>query len=292
MSLTTTIVIPCFNAREYTELCLASIEARTPEPHDLVLVDNGSTDGTAEWFAASGAGTLVRNDLNLGFATAVNQGIEFSTGDVVVVLNNDTVVTEGWLTALQGALERDPGVGVTVPVSNMVIDPQTVEIDYEPTTLDGLDEFASSRSARLAGRGHAMSRISGLCMAIRRELLAQIGGFDPRFRLGNFEDDDFALRARSAGWRLWLCEDVFIHHFGHRAFLQLDEDYDALLHENAYRFCAKWDLPLDRDPRGCDPPRPFDAERDRVPLDLPMRAGAEGGRMPRAGSQVSAAPAD
>lgn len=292
MSFSATVVIPCFNAWEYTEACLSSLARCTPEPYDLVLVDNGSTDGTSERFQAVGSGTLVRNAQNLGFSIAANQGIELSTGDVVVLLNNDTILTEGWLRVLLDALADDEDVGVAVPVSNFVIDPQTVPITYSAAPSEDLEAFAADRARRHSGRGRDLTRISGLCMAIRRDLLVQIGGFDPQFRLGNFEDDDFALRARAAGWRLRLCEDSFIHHFGHRSFVQLDEDYDELLHENAARFCLKWGLPLDRDPRGCEPPRPFDPERDRVPLELPARAGAGVAEIPRMGSQVSAAPAD
>lgn len=269
-----TVVIPCFNAWEYTEACLSSLARCTPEPYDVVLIDNGSTDGTSERFQAVGSGTLVRNAENLGFSIAANQGIELAAGDVVVLLNNDTIVTEGWLGALLDALVADEDVGVAVPVSNFVIDPQKVPVTYSAAPGEELEAFAADRAHRLAGQGRDLTRISGLCMAIRRELLAQIGGFDPRFRLGNFEDDDFALRARSAGWRLRLREDSFIHHFGHRAFAQIEEDFDALLHENAARFCLKWGLPLDRDPRGCDPPRPFDATRDRIGLELLMRPGA------------------
>ncbi|MGI9540110.1 MAG: glycosyltransferase family 2 protein [Miltoncostaeaceae bacterium] len=292
MTVSTTVVIPCFNAWQYTEACLASLAHRTPEPHDVVLVDNGSTDGTSERFASLGPGTLIRNDENLGFSLAANQGIEQSAGDVVVLLNNDTILTEGWLGALLDALSADADVGVAVPVSNFVIDPQKVPVTYSAAPGAELDAFAADRAHRFAGKGRDTTRISGLCMAIRRDLLAQIGGFDPRFRLGNFEDDDFALRARAAGWRLRLREDSFVHHFGHRTFTQLDEDFDALLHENAARFCMKWDLPLDRDPRGCDPPRPFDPQRDRVPLDLATHVRARAGEIPRMGSQVSAAPAD
>jgi GT2 family glycosyltransferase len=103
-------------------------------------------------------------------------------------------------------------------------------------------------------------------MAIARRVLERVGGFDTRFAVGNLEDDDYGLRARLAGFRLWIADDSYVHHFGHRTFAIIDEDYDALLAENAARYALKWDLPLDRDPRGLLPPRGWDPERDRLPL--------------------------
>ena len=97
-------------------------------------------------------------------------------------------------------------------------------------------------------------------------MLEAIGGFDTRFRVGNLEDDDYAVRARLAGFRLWVADDGFVHHFGHKTFEIVGEDHDGLLYENALRYAAKWDLPGDADPRGVMPARGFDPARDRVPL--------------------------
>ena len=103
-------------------------------------------------------------------------------------------------------------------------------------------------------------------MAIGRDVIDAIGGFDTRFEVGNLEDDDLCLRARLAGFRLLVADDSYVHHFGHKTFDLVADDYDALLQENAMRYRMKWDLPLDRDPRGLLPGRPFDPARDRVPL--------------------------
>lgn len=104
-------------------------------------------------------------------------------------------------------------------------------------------------------------------MAIPRDVLDAVGGFDPVFRIGNFEDDDYSLRVRLAGRTLWICDDSFIHHFGHRTFAILPDDYDALMTENGTRFAAKWDVDLAAD-RELEhlPRRAFDPRRDRVDL--------------------------
>ena len=103
-------------------------------------------------------------------------------------------------------------------------------------------------------------------MAIARPVLDAIGGFDARFEVGNMEDEDYALRARLAGFRLRVADDSFVHHFGHKTFDIVDGEYDALLEVNAMRYAAKWDLPMHGDPRGVLPARGFDPATDRIPL--------------------------
>lgn len=260
------IVVPCHDELRYTALCLRSIAAWTPEPHEVVVVDNGCTDATSEWAAANGA-AVVRSAVNMGFAGGANLGMAAARGDVVVLLNNDALATPGWLAGLLGALAREPGVGIAGPRSNWVSDDQIVaDPGYDEAPSDELDAWAAARHRELAGRGRRVERISGLCMAIARPVLDAIGGFDTRFEIGNMEDEDYSLRARLAGFDLWVADDAYVHHFGHRTFAASGEDYDALLYENALRYAAKWGLPMDSDPRGRPPGRPFDPAADRIPL--------------------------
>jgi GT2 family glycosyltransferase len=262
------IVIPCHGNLLYTALCLESIARHTPEPHEVVVVDNGSPDATAGWCEERGA-TVIRSRVNLGFAGGVNLGLAAARGEVAVLLNNDALATPGWLTALLAALGREPGVGIAGPRSNWVSDDQIIpDAPYDEAPSEALDRFAAERARAHAGKGREATRLSGLCMAIARPVLERIGGFDTRFRLGNLEDDDYTARARLAGFRLWIADDSYVHHFGHKTFAALDEDYQSLLHENALRYIAKWDLPADADPRGVLPARAFDPARDRVPLPL------------------------
>ena len=262
----TTIVIPCHDNLLYTALCLQSIAAHTPERHEVVVVDNGCTDATSEWSAAHGA-RVVRSPVNLGFAGGVNLGLAAADGDVVVILNNDALATPGWLAGLRGALEREPGVGIAGPRSNWVSDDQLLRHPpYAEAPSEELDAFAAARARTHAGTGYEVRRLSGLCMAIARPVLDRIGGFDTRFEVGNLEDDDYGLRARLAGFRLWVADDSYVHHFGHRTFALTGEDYEALMRANAMRYVFKWDLPHDADPRGVLPARGFDPLRDRVPI--------------------------
>lgn len=266
----TSIVVPCHDNLLYTALCLRSVAAWTPEPHEVVVVDNGCTDATSEWAGAEGA-RVVRSRVNLGFAGGANLGLSAARGELVVLLNNDALATPGWLAGLHGAL-RD-GAGIAGPRSNWVSDDQIVTpVPYAEAPSPELDAFAAARHRRFAGGGRDVARISGLCMAIRREVLDAIGGFDTRFEVGNMEDEDYSLRARLAGFRLRVADDSYVHHFGHKTFDIVDEAYDALLERNAMRYAAKWDLPMHGDPRGVLPARGFDPATDRIPLPRPAAA--------------------
>jgi len=262
----TSIVVPCHDNLLYTALCLQSIARHTPGPHEVIVVDNGCTDGTADWCSAAGL-TVVRSPVNLGFAGGSNLGLAAAGGDVVVLLNNDALATPGWLEGLRGALAREPGAGIAGPRSNWVSDDQIIpHVPYAEAPSAALDDFAAARARDHAGRARETARVSGLCMAISRSVLDAIGGFDTRFEIGNMEDEDYALRARLAGFRLWIADDSFVHHFGHKTFALMGEDYDTLLNGNAMRYAAKWGLPIGGDPRGILPERAFDAVRDRIPL--------------------------
>ena len=101
----TSIIVPCWNQREFTQHCVRALVRHTAPDWDLIVVDNGSTDGTAEYLAGLQDGgrvpvTIVRNERNLGYPAAINQGLQVARGEHLVLLNNDTVVTEGWLDQL------------------------------------------------------------------------------------------------------------------------------------------------------------------------------------------------
>jgi len=101
----TSIIIPCWNQLEFTRRCIASLKRHTRAPWELLVINNGSTDGTKEYLAGVQDGapvpvTVIDNAINRGFPSAVNQGLQFAHGEYLVLLNNDVVVTEGWLDQL------------------------------------------------------------------------------------------------------------------------------------------------------------------------------------------------
>jgi len=243
------IIILCCNQLEYTRLCLESVLRHTRQPYELILIDNGSTDGTLahlEGVRDEGPGTrgpervvVIRNETNVGFPAGCNQGLGEARGRYLVFLNNDTVVTEGWLSGLVGwALHDWPEVGLVGAVTNYASPPQQVPVPYKD--LSGVDGFAARRRSEFAKQALRVDRLTGFCLLVRSEVLERIGGFDERYGLGFFDDDDLCVRAREAGFRLLVAQNVFIHHFGSRTFTSMGIDCERQLKENFYQFKAKW----------------------------------------------------
>lgn len=281
----TSIVVPCCNALEYTQLCLESVLRCTQANYELVLVDNGSTDGTAayleSWQSRLGRRLgpirveVVRNTENRGFAAAGNQGAAHARGPFLVFLSNDTLVTDGWLTCLTRCVRhRWPEAGLVGPVTNWPPPaPQQVPIDYRD--LKDLPAFGACRHREHRGRAQEVSRLSAFCLLARREIFEQVGGFDERFGLRYFEDDDLCLRVRQAGYQLRLVLDSFVHHFGYRTFQALRTDHRQQWRRNYEVFQAKWGahpevLSVPSDNAGTVPPK-----RPRVSLCMIVKNEAE-----------------
>jgi GT2 family glycosyltransferase/Flp pilus assembly protein TadD/glycosyltransferase involved in cell wall biosynthesis len=249
----TSIIILTYNQIEYTKKCIDSIFKNTSEPFELIVVDNGSSDGTVKYLESEVLGRntavrlkLIKNKENKGFAGGNNQGIAAATGGYILLLNNDVVVTSGWLEILVNCAERSSKIGIVGPRSNYVSGPQLVkEVSYNTTNLEGLSEYASKFADTYSGQVQRVLRVVGFCMLIKRLVIEKIGGLDDRYGLGNFEDDDLSLRAAIAGFESWIAKDCFIHHFGSRTFIGANIDFRKSLHNNWEIFKKKWGLPED-----------------------------------------------
>jgi glycosyltransferase involved in cell wall biosynthesis len=280
----TSIVIPCWNQLEFTRHCVAALTRHTRPAWEFILVDNGSTDDTAAYLAGVQDATavpvtVVANSTNLGFPAAINQGLQLARGEYLVLLNNDVVVTDGWLDQLVALVNAKtqvtaehseiahvktdsengnrtiidfnearapaaggPTIALAGPMSNYAAPPQLVEsVPYHD--LRGMHGFARRWRDEHRVQWFTVPRLSGFCLLMKRTVYDKIGGLDERFGIGFFDDDDLAERARRAGFELAVAHDLFIHHFGSRTFAGNGIDADKLLEENARRFAAKWGLP-------------------------------------------------
>jgi GT2 family glycosyltransferase/glycosyltransferase involved in cell wall biosynthesis/tetratricopeptide (TPR) repeat protein len=241
------IIILAHNQLRDTQQCLASIEKHTPLKHELILVDNGSTDGTGQFFRGYAVKhshvRVILNRANLGFSAGNNQGLACATGEFILLLNNDTVVTPGWLERMLAILESNADCGMVGPVSNSVSGPQKISVNY--SNLEQLPKFAAQWSAEHAGQSAEAARLVGFCLLLRRQVVEKIGGLDPQFGSGNFEDDDLCLRAGLAGFKLRIALDSFVHHTGGQTFKGAKIDYRASLERNWELFKSKWGLPKD-----------------------------------------------
>ncbi len=241
----TSIVILTFNQHEYTKKCIQSIRKHTPEPHEIVFIDNGSTDGTVKWLNKMAAEnenySVIENSDNLGFARGCNQGIEASGGEFILLLNNDVVVSDGWLSGMLECHRHAPDAGIVGPMTNNISGPQRVSSeDYR--SIEYLDEYAKKFRDKHRHRRIPLRRIVGFCMLFTRELVEKTGLLDETFGTGNFEDDDLCLRAALEGFRNYIAGDVFIHHFGSRSFLGNKLDYGGIMSGNRKLIEKKWML--------------------------------------------------
>ncbi len=241
------IIILTWNQLSFTKECLESIERHTQEPHEVILVDNGSTDGTLPWLTQLVADrenySLIANSKNLGFSKGCNQGIEAARGSHILLLNNDTVVTHGWLSGLLECLHSSPDTGIVGPMTNSISGIQMVpQATYAETT--GLEGYAAEFRGKYRGRRIPLRRIVGFCMLFRRDLVEKIGLLDERFGSGNFEDDDYCLRSALAGYRNLVAGDVFIHHHGSVSFKGNGIDFGKAMSGNHSLFNKKWSGPF------------------------------------------------
>jgi O-antigen biosynthesis protein len=240
------IIILTRNRLDVTKACVASIQRHTPESHEIIFVDNGSTDGTIPWLRElAGNATncrLIENGENRGFSAGCNQGMLAGHGEYILLLNNDVVVTPEWLSGLLECFSTN-NVGIVGPMTNNISGPQKWPwVDYRE--LDDLESF--SRSFRRSNRYFRFPtrRVVGFCMMFRRELMDKVGLLDEQFGSGNFEDDDYCLRAALEGYQNLIAGDVFIHHVGSATFQGNQVNYREALMRNQEIFNHKWSRPV------------------------------------------------
>jgi len=240
------ILVVTYNNLALTRLCLASIQrAAGALPFEVIVVDNASTDGTQAWLRQTAARallplTVVENAHNAGFAAGNNEAARRARGDVLVFLNNDCVVVDGWLEALVAHLDRDRSLGLLGPVTNSGGNGEA-QLGTRYADLDGMRAFAAEYTRAHAGVVDDVPMLALFCAAMTRERFAAAGGLDERYGRGLFEDDDLALAVRRRGWRVALARDVFVHHYGGASFSRLPPgEYLRLWWQNRRAYERKW----------------------------------------------------
>jgi len=231
------IIIPLYNKVEYTKQCLEALTLNTDQSlgYEVVLVDNASTDGTADYLRTlSGDVTIVTNRKNLGFAKGCNQGGRIARGRYLVFLNNDTIPHPGWLDGLIKGTEQDGAdiVGARLLYPNGRAQHAGVAFNEQSIGYHIFNGFPADAPA--VNRKRFMQCVTAACMLVKRELFTELGGFDEGY-LNGFEDVDFCLRAGERGRRiLYTPESVLIH------FEETSEGRKAHDEPNIRRFLARW----------------------------------------------------
>jgi GT2 family glycosyltransferase len=251
------VVVVTFDNLAFTRMTIEALIANSRDQDvELIVVDNGSSDGTREYLRDLGEARhdvrLVMNPSNAGFARACNQGLAVARGELLVLLNNDALVPPGWLDPIRAAL-ANRAVGLAGPVTNRIGNEAEIEVGYE-TWGEYLRE-AAERAARHAGETTEIGTVTMFCMAMRRATYERLGPLDQRFQIGLLEDDDYSLRAHEAGLATICLQDLLVHHFGEASFggLVPTGDYGRILEANKQRFEQKWGRPWEPYERGVKP---------------------------------------
>jgi len=225
------IIIVSYNSRKDLETALHSLtEPAATTPHEIVVVDNASTDSTAAYIRERWPRVrLIASESNLGFAQANNVGIHNTSSELVLLVNPDTIVTGAAVDRLVSVLESQPDVAIVGP--RIVDGNGRAELSFgamispwaelrQKILVRGNDRGLSLITAivdRMTRRTHRVDWVSGACLLIRRQDLDQVGGFDPRFFM-YAEDVDLCAAVRSHGRSvLFSAEPQVVHLRGRSA---------------------------------------------------------------------------
>lgn len=240
------VIILTYNNLNLNKICIDSVLKKTAYPnYELIIVDNASSDGTVKYLEQLNKEKhnhvkIILNKENLGFAAGNNVGILHSSGKYVVLLNNDTVVTRGWLTNLVKHMEKDEKCGMVGAVTNSIGNEAMIAVKYR--NLQELEKFAYLYT--LLHRNEItcnVDRLALFCTIIRKSLIEKVGMLDEIYKVGMFEDDDYALLVKSSGHHFYVAEDVFIHHVNNASFKKLHpEAYKKIFNENKRIYEEKW----------------------------------------------------
>ena len=224
------IVIPVFNQLHFTKICIESLQGTLLRDGEIIVIDNGSSDGSAEYLSECSNIRVITNRENQGCTVAWNQGVRVSHASWIAILNNDIILSTNWLDGLLD-FAREKNVDIVSPAF------REGEYNYD------IAEYSREYVQRM----HSVARMGiaqGVCFIVRRRVFDQIGLFDENFMIGQFEDSDFFRRAKLAKFILGTTGCSFIHHFGSvtQDSIRKGESVKPYEAENRAYFRRKWAL--------------------------------------------------
>ncbi len=260
------VIVLSWNGKPYLEDCLTAVLTQSYPDFEALLVDNASTDGSADFVAERfPRARIIRNSQNLGFAAGMNVGLKAAAGEILVLLNQDTVVRENWLTALVEAMAADREVGVA---GCKILESDGKTIQHAGATLEylsishhyGYGELDQGQYDTL----RAVDFVTGAAMGIKRVVVEKIGYLDEDFFPGYFEDVEFCLRAREAGYKVIYVPQAVLIHFQSSSIGQDSYAQNRYYHTNRFLFLLK-NYTLDQLAIDLS-----SAERERLKITLPL----------------------
>ena len=228
----TAIVVLSYNNEYLLQRCIESIYNNcNPESYFLVVFDNGSKDGTADWLASWGENhdeaLVILNETNLGFSGGNNAACQYISEDYdVFFLNNDVRVPPNALFWLRMGLYEADDIGGVGAVQNYADADQFQDVTFDRP--EKYVEYGASINIPLKNALEEQSKICGFALLIRREAW-DMTGFDERFNPGYVEDDDICLNIRSHGYRMMVCHNAFIYHVGSQSFIRVENPHQLFV---------------------------------------------------------------
>jgi GT2 family glycosyltransferase/glycosyltransferase involved in cell wall biosynthesis len=241
------IVIPVYNQWIYTAACLRSLaESTNAASFEVIVVDDQSSDESSTRLADIDGLIYLRNEQNLGFIGSCNRGAGQARGQYIVLLNNDTQVSEGWLDALLKTFQQHPDTGI---VGARLIYP-------DGTLQEAGGIIFRDGSGWNYGKGDEANRpdylflrevdyCSGACILMNTELFRELGGLDGHYAPAYYEDTDLAFQVRSKGLKVYVQPAVsIVHHEGVSSGTDLNSGAKRFQKVNREKFLAKWQQEL------------------------------------------------
>jgi len=235
------VVIPLYNCLALTHAMLASLQATLPPglSHEIIYVDDGSTDGTRDWLATlpAPAFQVILNERNLGYAVGNNRGAAVAKGEILFLLNNDLVLLPGWIEPMLSAHEKLRGVAGLI--GNVQLDATTGTVDHAGLVLNLTGKPVHARTipngfSRLLRPIRIVPAVTGACVMVARNLWQELGGFDEGYINGG-EDIDLCFRARATGRKNAVAlRSVVRHHISSSRGRKVRDE------ENSRRLARKW----------------------------------------------------
>jgi GT2 family glycosyltransferase len=235
------LVLLSWNRADVLVPCVERLLRHTALPSRLLIVDNASTDRETLAYLERVQGTawmevaVLRRSKNEGYAVGMNDGLRHTSSPWICLLNNDILVTDGWLAEMLRVAEANPQIGLLNPMSN--------EFSVGPTQPGPAIDAAARARRGGAGRWLETCVGVGFCVLLPRDVFEQIGYFDERFRFMYFEDRDYSWRVRQAGFICAIAEGAYVYHH-RRSGIKQNPALEAWMWENEERFYQKW--PVER----------------------------------------------
>lgn len=230
------IIILTYNKLDYTKRCLDSLQKNTSKEYlnDVFVVDNASSDGTDKYLEPLKWIRATLNKENLGFAKACNQGAEKAAGDILIFLNNDTEVQKGWLEPLLKTLEDEK---VAIAGSKLLFPDGLIQHAGVVISDDHIPRhiyYRESADRPYVNKEREFKVVTAACMAIKKEVFEEVGGFDEIYKNG-MEDVDLCLKVFHKGYKIMYCPDSVVTH--HESVSSGRHKYDI---QNLDTFLARW----------------------------------------------------